>query len=336
MPPGTRELLTHLLKDVSRSFYKTMRMLPRKVRPQISLAYLLARTTDTVADTQAVPLDQRLRVLRDLRERVLGTRATPVDFGTLAERLSSTAERRLLARCEESLAVLASFAPTDQKLIREVLSLITSGQELDLERFAGANAERIVALQTDAELDDYIYRVAGCVGEFWTRICRTHLFPRDEVDEQSLLEKGVRFGKGLQLVNVLRDLPTDVRQGRCYLPATRLAEAGLGPADLLRPETEPTLRPIYDRHLAMAFAHLAAGWTYTNALPHRLIRVRLACAWPILIGARTLQRLKQERVLDPGRRIKVSRAEVRAIILRSMLTCVWPGAWQRMFPNAPA
>ena len=46
-----RELLTELLRDVSRSFYLTLRVLPRPVRPQIGLAYLLARATDTIADT---------------------------------------------------------------------------------------------------------------------------------------------------------------------------------------------------------------------------------------------------------------------------------------------
>ncbi len=42
--------LNDLLKRTSRSFYLTLRVLPAAVRPQIGLAYLLARTTDTVAD----------------------------------------------------------------------------------------------------------------------------------------------------------------------------------------------------------------------------------------------------------------------------------------------
>ena len=47
-------MLTSLLKEVSRSFYLTMRVLPSAIRPQIGLAYLLARTTDTIADTEIV------------------------------------------------------------------------------------------------------------------------------------------------------------------------------------------------------------------------------------------------------------------------------------------
>ena len=49
---ATQELLTDLLKGVSRSFYLTLRVLPGRIRPQIGLAYLLARATDTLADTE--------------------------------------------------------------------------------------------------------------------------------------------------------------------------------------------------------------------------------------------------------------------------------------------
>jgi farnesyl-diphosphate farnesyltransferase len=46
--------------------------------------------------------------------------------------------------------------------------------------------------------------------------------------------------------------------------------------------------------------------------------LRLACAWPLLIGLATLRRLaRAEALLDPEVVIKVSRAEVRGILGRS-------------------
>ena len=142
------------------------------------------------------------------------------------------------------------------------------------------------------------------------------------------MENSARFGKGLQLVNILRDLPADARQGRCYLPADRLSRIGLQPKDLLEPQNEPHLRVLYDEYLALAEKHLLAGWDYTNALPWRAIRVRLACAWPVLIGLETVKRLHAGKVLDPGQRIKVSRSEVRKILWRSALRYPWPQAWK--------
>jgi farnesyl-diphosphate farnesyltransferase len=231
--------------------------------------------------------------------------------------------------------MLRALPSPDLQLVREVLATITGGQELDLQRFSGASCEHIIALQTDQELDDYTYRVAGCVGEFWTRMCRHHLFPRAPLEDTWLLANGVRFGKGLQLVNVLRDLPADLRQGRCYLPGPALLAAGLTADDLLEPVNEPRVRPIYDLWLARAEGHLQAGWAYTNALPRRSLRVRLACAWPILIGVETLKLLRQGNILDANHRLKVPRTRVKKLIARSILLYPFSSAWQNLVRPLP-
>ncbi|MBI5386627.1 MAG: squalene/phytoene synthase family protein [Verrucomicrobia bacterium] len=341
---ATPDLLIDLLKNVSRSFYLTVRVLPAAIRPQIGLAYLLARATDTIADTEIIPVAGRLEALNQLRKRILGDAVEELDFASFtAGEASSAAERAeavLLGRIEEAIQALNGFVPEDQRRIREVLEVITSGQELDLRRFGavatrtGGQAPAVTALATEVDLDDYTYRVAGCVGEFWTKMCRAHLFPSAEVDEAVLLANAVRFGKGLQLVNILRDLPKDLRLGRCYLPSTRLAESGLTPADLLVVANEPRVRPLYEAHLDLAQAHLAAGWAYTNALPRGCVRVRLACAWPVLIGVKTIGRLREGRFLDATRRIKITRAEVRGIMVRSLARYPFARAWGRQFEQA--
>jgi len=332
-PPN--ELFTRLLRDVSRSFYLTMRVLPRAIRPQVALAYLLARTTDTIADTHIVPVADRLRTLHRFKERVLSRNSAPLDLSDFARHQGSPTEWMLLERVDETLSVLDTFSPEDQQHIRNVLTIIASGQELDLTRFAGAGPQAIVSLDTDQELDDYTYRVAGCVGEFWTKICRAHLFAEADLDDDFLLTHGVRFGKGLQLVNILRDLPSDLRQGRCYLPNDRLWAIGITPPDLLHPANEPRLRPLYDFYLAQAEAHLSAGWQYTNGLPRSQMRVRLACAWPILIGAQTLEKLRVGNVLAPELRIKVRRSEVYRIIAQTVFWYPSQNRWERLFIPAP-
>ena len=331
--PTSPKLLTALLRDVSRSFYLTLRVLPSAVREQIGLAYLLARAADTIADTELVPLKKRLQALRTLRLHIREKPDTLLTLDELASQQSEDAEEALLSRISEALAVLAEQDISDQHLIIDVLMAIISGQELDLQRFAAASEKRIVALRNDAELEDYTYRVAGCVGEFWTKICRTHLFPKVSMDEAPLLAKAVRFGKGLQLVNILRDLPRDLRQGRCYLPADKLAEYGLAPADLLDPANESRLRPLYDRYLDQAQGHLVAGWEYTNALPSNQARLRNACAWPILIGVKTLEKLRAGNPLDPSVRLKATRGEVRWLVAKSVLLTPFAEDWQKLGPQ---
>ncbi len=327
--------LNDLLKATSRSFYLTLRVLPARVRPQIGLAYLLARTTDTIADTEIIPPAQRLDALQKLRERILGQNSAPLNFGELAQKQNLSAERLLLEKVEDSLAALQDFSAPDQKLIRDVLTTITSGQELDLRRFENSSAEKIIALKTAAELDDYTYRVAGCVGGFWTKICRAHLFPHAKIDDTQFIADGIRFGKGLQLVNILRDLPTDLKSGRCYLPLEKLTEIGLQPENLLQSANENKFRPLYNRYLKLAESHLAAGWNYTNTIPFGQFRIRLACAWPILIGMKTIEKLRAISVIELQQRVKVSRGEVRGIIFHSLLACPFPFGWRNLFPTMP-
>src|SRR5262249_61611813 len=104
---------------------------------------------------------------------------------------------------------------------------------------------------------------------------------------------GTRFGRALQLPNVLRALPRDLRQGRCYLPSHDLALLGLEPRDLLDPKAGPQLRPLLVELLNVALDHYEAGWRYTFAIPRRETRMRLACACPLLIGLRTPDLLAQ-------------------------------------------
>ena len=56
--------LRQLLSAVSRSFYLSMRFLPREMRPGVAVGYLLARATDTVADTVDMDCRERLALLR--------------------------------------------------------------------------------------------------------------------------------------------------------------------------------------------------------------------------------------------------------------------------------
>lgn len=338
---GERDLPVELLRDVSRSFYLTLRVLPRRVRPQIGIAYLLARATDTIADTTIVPLDQRLVALDQLRCHITDRSVDAPDLTRFSAGLdqseaasnrpsptvvASPAERLLLSRIGEAVAALRRFSEADQQLIQTVLDTITSGQVLDLQRFAKLPQGKVHALDCDAELDDYLCRVAGCVGEFWTRICRAHLFPGAAVNDAFLLETGVRYGKGLQLTNILRDLRRDLRSGRCYLPVSRLSAQGLTPADLLDPASEQRFRPVFDHYCCAAIDHLRAGWDYTNHLPKSSVRVRLACAWPILIGKRTLELVRRSPIA--GEPAKVSRKTVQWILARSVLAYPWPRLWK--------
>lgn len=330
--PQANSLPAELLKAVSRSFSLTLRILPPPVRRPIGIAYLLARTSDTIADTKLVEPDAREPSLRQLAQAVQRGRIKPDDFAFSLPPQTRTKDRELLDRVGDSVHLLQTVGQAERHLIQDVLQTIISGQNLDLQRFQNASAQNVVCLKSDAELDDYTYRVAGCVGEFWTRICFQKLSANPSPPPK-LLCAGVRFGKGLQLLNILRDISDDLRQGRCYLPQDALIQSGLSPKDLAIPSTDKTrqkIAPLFQRYVQKANHLLMDGWEYTNQLPRRWIRVRLACAWPVLIGLQTLKALPLDDPLNPSRRAKISRQAVKAIIAKTILAYPFPRLWQRL------
>jgi farnesyl-diphosphate farnesyltransferase len=323
MPHGD-DLLGTLLKRVSRSFYLSLTILPVEVREPIGLAYFLARAADTVADTRLIRRAERIAHLERL-QRAFGGEAE--DLRPVAEACAPlqthAAERRLIELTGQAVARVEALASEDRRRVRDVLSTITSGMLFDLTRFPGEDSSGLAALETLDELDHYTFLVAGCVGEFWTRLHCAHRPRLGTWDPAFASQQGIRFGKALQMTNVLRDVPDDLRQGRCYLPARELASVGLEPRDLLDPAAAARARPLLVRLIALALDHYEVAWRYTLAIPRLEFRMRLACAWPLLIGLGTLAELAAHPdPLAPRQRIKLTRAAVRGIVARSAFT-VW-------------
>ena len=299
-----------LLKGVSRSFYLTLRLLPRPMRGAASLGYLLARTSDTLADTAAAPLDARVNCLDQFRRAVADKSAAPRWPVAILNAIPDLRERHLLESSGEIFTGLNRLPQGEADLVREVLDIIVSGQTLDLERFALASREHPVALQDDAALEDYAWRVAGCVGAFWTKLGFLTLGERfSGSPAPELLARGIAYGKGLQLVNILRDLAADLASGRCYLPV----------AD---PRDPRELRDCHARWLLRADGWLAKGEDYAKTLPSR--RLRAATLLPALIARKTLEPLRGATWEVLQTRTKVPRKAVYQCLIRAFLSAA-PG-----------
>ncbi len=221
---------------------------------------------------------------------------------------------------------LQRLSGDDRAAVRSVLATLTSGMVFDLTTFPGEDRAHLTALASRADLDRYVYLVAGCVGEFWTAIHVAHRRRLARWDVAAMSAEGVRFGKALQMTNVLRDVPSDLANGRCYLPADDLGTHGVAPGDLLDPEVWPKVRPLYGALLDVAADHYRAGWRYTLAIPRAEWRMRLACAWPLLIGEATIAALRRhDNPLAAPRPVKIPRARVRGMLTRT-LVAVWSNA----------
>ncbi len=282
-----------------------------RLRQPVALAYSLARTTDTVADTARISGTFRMETLQTLSKAIQGkaSQGEVVDLvASFAPLQEHEAERTLVELLSDCLEWLGRLETRDCVDVRAVLEEITQGQMLDLQRFS--ETTEITALSTGADLDEYTFLVAGSVGGFWTRLCFRHIRNFASRPENEMLTLGKSYGMGLQLVNILRDAGADLRAGRCYFPNDELMSAGLSPAQIL---SEPErFQPIYRNWIEKAERGLESGMQYSCAIRNR--RVRAATVLPALIGARTLALLREAGASALHRRIKVSRREVRRII----------------------
>ena len=320
-----RLLLRDILKGVSRSFYLTIRVLPSNMRQPVAVAYLLARAADTIADTRALPPQERLEKLLAFRAQVTG----PVSQEAVSRIVSgvrgpgdgaSPSETALLGSAGSVFTLLDELPESDRARVRSVVATLTRGMELDLTTFPAEDSGAVAALQSADELDCYTYLVAGCVGGFWTLVATAHEPRLSRWDVERMSELGVRFGKALQLTNVLRDVPRDLRNGRCYLPEPELASAGLTPDDLLDQDNSRRARPVLTTWIQVALEHFDAAEAYLLATPRRCLRMRLAELWPILLGLATLEKLaRNDAWLDPERPSRVRRRWVYGMMARSLV-----------------
>lgn len=316
-----------VLRDTSRSFYLSIRLLPAGLRDPIALAYLLARATDTIADTREISAEIRTEQLGKLAALIQNgeSSADLASFNSFAALQKNPAERALIESIADCLAWLSAVEAEDRSDIRSVLALINEGQMLDVQRFA--DTTHVTALAGQEDLDRYTYLVAGCVGEFWTHVCFRHLPQFSSMPRETMMQLGVAYGKGLQLVNILRDAGSDLRAGRCYLPEQELRSLGVPPGELIdRPQrAEPLLRELRER----AGQGMAAGVEYACAIKSH--RVRIATALPALIGARTLVLLRDAGASAFTRNVKVPRAEVRRMMLTAISNLASPRSLRAMF-----
>lgn len=288
------DLTGELLKAVSRSFYLTIYWLPAEMRPGVALGYMLARATDSVADTSTAASERRAEVLQAMGRAIAGSAAADEVAGlatTLAGEMAAAqtnpAEATLLQRFGDCLAALESFPPEQQACIRKVLATIIEGQLWDITYF-----QQHDSVQSDDDTVLYTYRVAGCVGEFWTELGYAALGARfcDPALRELMEQAGVRYGRGLQLINILRDRAEDLERGRSYLCSA--------------PE----------KWLNRAAYYMNDGLDYCRRL--RGFRLRFAAMLPALIGLKTIALLRRARPEDG--RVKIPRRAVYACMLRAV------------------
>jgi phytoene/squalene synthetase len=115
MPVLIDEKIDNLLETTSRSFYPTLKYLPKKTRGQIGLLYLLARVADTIADTKVGDTALLLEHLKTYNDVVQGRSSELPDFSELVALQSNEHEAELLRNVPLVVDGLSVYEQGDQE-----------------------------------------------------------------------------------------------------------------------------------------------------------------------------------------------------------------------------
>ena len=307
--------LDAMLQGVSRTFALTIPQLPPSLYHVVATAYLLCRIADTIEDDPA--LDHK--ATRAFSERLIAVvegRTSAAEFAhALAPRLSGVslaAERRLVAETERVIRIKGRFSEQSQRRLEVCVRTMAVGMSHYQQRAS------LRGLDDMPDLDRYCYVVAGVVGE-----CLSALFaleiPQLRTAQRRLQPLAVSFGQGLQMTNILKDIWADAERGVCWLPRAVFEDYGVGLEPLLSGAPSAAATGAFTTLIAIAQAHLERGLHYTLAIPAAHRGVRHFCLWALGMAVLTLRKLHKQRVVQPGKPVKISRSALRATIVFSRL-----------------
>ncbi|MCK9273832.1 MAG: phytoene/squalene synthase family protein [Syntrophales bacterium] len=326
----------HLAK-VSRTFAINIQVLRGDVYRALLIAYLLCRIADTLEDDPLLPAEKKIGHLNtfaglfppssgwDARTRSF---VESVSFGTVCDDSVLVGDMPRVFR--ELLDLPVGYVDIISEYVKEMA--------LGMADFQKKTSEgSIVCLNTEEELKHYCYYVAGTVGLMITSIFSKGAPRITEKIEERLISRSVKFGIGLQLTNISKDFFPDLRRGWCYVPKSYFEAEGITlNLNEIKSNRVVCMR-IFKRLTNLALENLDEALFYTLDIPRACVRYRLFCLWPLFMAIKTLIKLNEqnEDLLD-GHKIKISRNEVKKIMVSTSFAVVSNNALMNMYRHLKA
>lgn len=254
-----------MLKSTSRTFYIPITSLDKTMKHAVASAYLCMRAVDEIEDHPELDNETKAHLLRGtaalLSEDSFNRNAYDALTGGFKGELPE-----VTLRLPDWLEICPQGA---QPKVKESTATMARG----MAEWADKNWE----IQSEEDLDDYTYYVAGLVGVMLSDIW--YWYDGTSTD----VELAIGYGRGLQTVNILRNQDEDAERGVSFVPD------GWSRADLFR----------------YAEKNLAKGDAYLKSIQTRSIM--LFCKIPLALAKKTLKAMLEGRE-------KISRDEVEQTV----------------------
>lgn len=169
------------------NFFLAFKILSEAKRNALSAYYAFARAVDDIVDDTEKDVQTKKEELTEWRKKI-----DSIFLGLVPE--------------NDELCQKLAQTVVFYNLKKEHFTLLIDGMEMDIEKHEYATIE---------ELEYYMYRVAGVVGE----VCLI-IFGYQGANAKEI---ATIMGHAVQLTNIIRDVREDYESGRIYLPYQDLA-----------------------------------------------------------------------------------------------------------------
>ncbi|AYC28615.1 squalene/phytoene synthase family protein [Paenisporosarcina cavernae] len=254
----------NMLKETSRTFYLPISFLSADLKSTVAAAYLCMRAIDEIEDHPALGNDVKKSLLTSVSQNLAG------DFDANQYAKDLAGYESVLPEVTWKLADWIDYCP--EKVRRKVQDS-TSEMAFGMAKWA----ERNWRVDTKEDLDEYTYYVAGLVGVMLSDLWES--YGHEKTDR----EKSIAFGRGLQLVNILRNQQEDAERGVSYVPNGWMRD------DLF----------------TYADENLSRAKDYVHDIQDK--RIKMFCKIPYALAERTLAAMKKGQE-------KMSRTEVEDVV----------------------
>ncbi|MBW3533847.1 MAG: squalene/phytoene synthase family protein [Gemmatimonadetes bacterium] len=309
--------LNELLHAASRTFALGIDLLPRPLRGEVEVAYLLLRVSDYLEDNESMEAALKAELL-EAWARALEVPSPDSRLISALEAAEDGTPDALVARHAEAVhQALRGLRPAAREIVGRHVADSTRG----MARWALRGPD----IGDEADLDDYMHEVAGRVGWLLTELFALDI-PAVDRRRASMMALGRDFGLALQTVNVIRGLHADWTRGWVFVPRAFVPASGADPAALFQGRRDRDAeRVVLARLVEKAEGHLEAARRYVAGIPARHHGVRLFCLLPYFFAVRTLA-VSADNPSVFEEETKIGRADVRRTVIASRWLG-WSDAW---------
>lgn len=306
-----------VLPEVSRTFAISIRFLPGMLGRAVLTAYLLCRIADTIEDDGAASPARKKQLLDEFLRCLADRNAAEAFPARAADIHGDPAHVDLLRHTDLVCVLLRSLPVRSRERVAHWVGVMVHG----MRKFVGLYPNGI-RIQTVAEYREYCYYVAGTVGCMLTELWHEHAPSVGKIEFTRLWAKCQQFGEALQTVNILKDIAWDAQhENAIYIPETSLAEHGSGHRTLLDEAHRERNHAAIASFVQLAWHDLDDALEYIVLIPRRAVAIRAFCVLPLLYAYATLRDLTTTRaMLRAGGSVKISRAEVRTLLVAGLMT----------------